>query len=113
MSKALDGRRLIFYTQQPSKKYAGVTEGGWDRPRDCARTLRECDGNDRHLAEGDDNDDNKYSEDGNIPDDNNEYSVGIDGVNEPLDKGNNECGTLSTASARAYPESQQPSVPSR
>ncbi len=37
-------------------------EGGWDRPRDRARTLRERDGNDKPLAEGDkdDNDDDEY-----------------------------------------------------
>jgi hypothetical protein len=50
----------------------GVTEGGWDRPYNRARTLREHDGNDEPLAEGNDNDDNdddKYNKDGNIHDD--------------------------------------------
>jgi hypothetical protein len=47
-----------------------------------------------------------------IPDDDDEYTVGVDGVEEPLDEGNDECDTLSAAPARACPESQQPSVPS-
>ncbi len=78
-----------------------MTEGGWDRPRDRARTLGECDGNNKPLAEGDDNNDGKYGKDGDIPDDDDddEYAVGIDGVNEPLDKGNDECDTLSAAPA--------------
>ncbi len=65
-------------------------EGGWDRLRDRARTLGECDGNDKPLAEGNEDDDNKYGKDGDIPDDDDEYAVGIDGVGEPLDKGNNQ-----------------------
>jgi hypothetical protein len=44
-------------------------ERGWDRPRDCARTLRERDGKDKPFAEHKNNDDNKYSRDGDIPDD--------------------------------------------
>ena len=56
-----------------NEKHAGMTEGGWDRPRDRARTLGEHDGNDEPLAEGDDNDDDKYGKDGNIPDDDDEY----------------------------------------
>jgi hypothetical protein len=45
-------------------------EGGWDRPRNRARTLREHDGNDEPLAEGDNNnnDDDEYDKDGYIPD---------------------------------------------
>jgi hypothetical protein len=69
-----------------NQKQAGVMEGGWDRPRDCARTLRERDGKNKLLAEGDDDDDDKYGEEGNIPDDNDEYTVGVDGVGEPLDR---------------------------
>ncbi len=42
-------------------------EGGWDRPQDRARTLRERDGNDKPLAKGDDDDD-KYDKDSDIPD---------------------------------------------
>ncbi len=44
-------------------------EGGWDRPRNRARTLRECDGNNKPLADGNDDDNDKYDKDGNIPDD--------------------------------------------
>ncbi len=40
-----------------------MTEGGWDRPHDRARSLGEHDGND----EGDEDNNNKYSEDGDIP----------------------------------------------
>ncbi len=50
-------------------------EGGWDRPRDRARMLGERDGNNKPLAEGCDNDGNKYGKDGDIPDDNNEYAL--------------------------------------
>jgi hypothetical protein len=35
--------------------------------------LGEHDGNDKPLAEGEDNDDNEYREDGDIPDDDKEY----------------------------------------
>ncbi len=41
-----------------------MTEGGWDRPYDRARTFGERDGND----EGDEDDDDEYSEDGLMPD---------------------------------------------
>ncbi len=88
-------------------------EGGWDRPRDCARTLGEHDGNDEPIAEGDNNDEDEYGEDGDIPNGDDEYTICIDGVDEPLDEGNDKCGTLSTAPARACPESQRPRVPSR
>ncbi len=88
-------------------------EGGWDRPHDCAKTLGEHDGNSKPLAEGDNNNDDKYGKDSNIPDNDNEYAIGIDGVNKPIDEGNNECDTLSAAPARACPESQRPSVLSR
>jgi hypothetical protein len=33
-------------------KHAGMTEGGWDRPCNRARTLGERDGNNQPLAEG-------------------------------------------------------------
>jgi hypothetical protein len=87
-------------------------EGGWDRPCDRARTLGERDGNDEPLAEGKDDDNDKYGKDGNIPDNDDEYTICVDGVDEPLDKGDHKCGTLSAAPARACPESQQPSMPS-
>ncbi len=41
-----------------------MTEGGWDRPHNRARTLGECDGND----EGNKDDNKEYGEDGDIPD---------------------------------------------
>ncbi len=59
-----------------NQKQAGVTEGGWDRPCDRARTFRERDGNDEPFVEGDDDDDNEYDEDGDIPNDDDEYAVG-------------------------------------
>ncbi len=88
-------------------------EGGWDRPRNLAGTLGEHDGNNKPLAEGDKDNDDEYGKDGDIPDDDDEYVVGIGSVEEPLEEGNDECGTLSAAPARACPESQRPSVPSR
>jgi hypothetical protein len=54
-------------------------------------------GNDAPLAEGDKDEDDKYSKDGNIADDNNKYAVGNDSVKEPLAKGNNDYDTLSAA----------------
>ncbi len=67
-----------------------MTEGGWDRPRDHARSLGERDGNDKPLAEDNEDDDDEYSKDGNIPDNKDEYAVGVDGVGEPLEEGNNQ-----------------------
>ncbi len=52
-----------------------MTEGGWDRPRDRVRTLGERDGNDEPLAEGDDDDEDEYGEDGDIPNDDDEYAL--------------------------------------
>ena len=49
-----------------------MTEGGWDRPHDRARTLGERDGND----EGDKDYDNEYVKDGDIPEDDDEYAGG-------------------------------------
>ncbi len=69
--------------------------------------------NDEPLAEGNDNNNDKYGKDGNIPDNDNEYAVCVDGVDEPLDEGNSECDTLSIAPTQACPESQRLSVPSR
>jgi hypothetical protein len=76
-------------------------EGGWDRPLNHARMLGERDGKDEPLAEGNNGNNDESGKHGNIPNNNKEYAVGIDGVNEPLDKGNNECDTLSAAPARA------------
>ncbi len=67
-----------------------MTEGRWDRPRDRARGLGERDGNDEPLAEGNDDNDNEYSKDGDIANDDDEYTVGVDGVGEPLDEGDNQ-----------------------
>ncbi len=61
-----------------------MTEGGWDRPRDHAMTFREHDDNDEPLAEGDDDNDNKYDEDGNIPNNDDEYAVGLMVLTSPL-----------------------------
>jgi hypothetical protein len=63
-------------------------EGGWDRPRDCARTLGERDGDDKPLAEGNEDNNKEYGEEGNIPDGHNEYAVGVDGVGKPLEESN-------------------------
>ncbi len=52
-----------------------MTEGGWDRPRDHVRTFGEHDGNNKPLAEGDDDDDDEYGEDGDILDDNDKYAL--------------------------------------
>ena len=87
MTKALDGRRSIFCHATTNQKHAGVTEGGWDRPRNRARTLGEHDGNDEPLAEGNEEDDDEYGKDGDIPNDDDEYAIGINGLSEPLHKG--------------------------
>ncbi len=94
-------------------KHMGMTEGGWDRLRGCARTLGEHDGNNKPLSEGNNNDVDKYNKDGDIPDNADNFAIGVDGVNELLDKGNNKYDTLSAAPVQACTESQQPSVPSR
>jgi hypothetical protein len=73
-----------------NQKHAGVTEGGWDRPRDCMRTLGERDGNNEPLAEGNEDDDDEYSKDGDISDNNDEYAVGVDGVGKPLEEGDDQ-----------------------
>ncbi len=63
-----------------------------DRLRNRARTLEEHDGNNEPLAEGNNDDNNKYGEDGNIPDDSVPPAESI---------------------ARLRSESQRTSVPSR
>ncbi len=73
-----------------NQKHAGVMEGGWDRPRDRSRTLGERDGNDEPLAEGDKDNDDEYGKDGNIPDNDDEYAVGVDSVGKPLEEGNDQ-----------------------
>ncbi len=89
-TKKITSRRLIFCHATTNQKHAGGTEGGWDRPRDRARTLGEHDGNDEPFAECNKDNDNEYGKDGNIPDDNNEYAVGVDGVGEPLDESDDQ-----------------------
>ncbi len=79
-TKALDDLRwppFDILHATTNQKQAGVTEGGWDRPRNHARTLREHDGNNELLAEGNDEDNDKYNEDGDIPNVNDEYAVGL------------------------------------
>ncbi len=73
-----------------NQKHAGVMEGGWDRPRDRARTLGERDGNNKPLTENDEEDDNEYGKDGDIPSDDDEYTICVDGVRKPLEEGNNQ-----------------------
>ncbi len=81
---------MIFCHATTNQKHAGMTEGGWDRPRDRARTLWERDGNDKPLAEGDKDNDDDYGKDGDIPDDDNEYAIGVEGVSESLDEGDDQ-----------------------
>ncbi len=67
-----------------------MMEGGWDRQRDRARRLWERDGNDKPLAEGNKDNNDKYGKDGDIPDNKDKYAVGVDGVGKPLDEGNDQ-----------------------
>ncbi len=53
-----------YFTRNNQPKTRGRDKGGWHRPHDRARTFGERDGND----EGDEDDDNKYGKDGDIPD---------------------------------------------
>ncbi len=89
-TKALDGRRSIFCHATTNQKHAGMMEGGWYRPRDRARLLGEHDGNAAPLAEGNKDNNVEYGKDGNIPDEDNKYTVCIDGVGEPLDEGEDQ-----------------------
>ncbi len=66
------------------QKQAGMTEEGWDKPRDRARMLRECDDNEEPLAEGNNNDDDEYNKDSNIPKDEDKYAVGLTVSTSPL-----------------------------
>ncbi len=61
-----------------------MTEGGWDKPHDRARMLREQDGNEEPLAEGNNDDDNKYNKDSNIPNNGEGYAVGLTVSTSPL-----------------------------
>jgi hypothetical protein len=73
-----------YFTRNNNQKHAGMMEGGWDRPRYHARMLGEHDGNDGPLAEGNDDNDNKYDKDGNIPNNDNKYAVGLAVLTSPL-----------------------------
>ncbi len=57
----------------------------------CEDVRGEHDDNKEPLAEcnNNNNDDDQYGEDGNIPNDNNEYTIGIDGADKSLHDGNN------------------------
>ncbi len=48
-----------------------MTEGGWDRPRNRARTLGECDGYKEPCAEGNDNNNDEDGKDSDISDEDN------------------------------------------
>jgi hypothetical protein len=65
-------------------------EGGWDRPHNCARALGKRDGNDKPFAEGNKDNKDEYNKDGNIPNNDDKYTIGIDVVGKPLDKGDNQ-----------------------
>ncbi len=80
---------MIFCHATTNQKHAHVTEGGWDRLHDHVRMLGERDGNDKPLAESNKDDNGKYGKDGNILNDNDNYAIGIDSVNETLDEGGN------------------------
>ncbi len=86
-----------------NQKHMGVMEEGQDWLHSNAKTLGEGDGNNEPIAEGDNNDNDKYDKDGGIADDDNKYTIGVDGVNEPLDKGNNKYDTLSAPPTQACP----------
>ncbi len=72
-----------YFTRNNQPKTRGRDRGGWHRPHDRARTFGERDGSD----EGDEDDDDKYGEDGNIPDEpfdffhatTNQKTSGLDG----------------------------------
>jgi hypothetical protein len=61
-----------FFHVTTNQKHVGVTGGGWDRPHDRARTLGERDGNDK----GNEEDNDEYGKDGNIPNDDDKYAGG-------------------------------------
>ncbi len=102
--KALDGCHLIFCHATTNQKHAGVTEGGWDSPRNCARTLGERDGNNESPAEGGKDDDDKYGKDGNIPGNDDEYAIGVNGIGEPLDERNDQCRPHSSVPCKSVAE---------
>ncbi len=52
-----------------------MIEGGWDRPCNHVRMLGERDGNDKPLAEDDEDDNDEYGKDGKIANEDNEYAL--------------------------------------
>ncbi len=89
-NKGLRWLPSIFCHAITNQKHAGMMEGGWDRPHNCARSLGEHDGNDKPLAEGDKDNGDGYSKDGDIPDNDNEYTIGVNDVGKPLDEGDHQ-----------------------
>jgi hypothetical protein len=61
-----------FFQATTNQKHMGVTEGGWDRLHNRARTLGECDGNNN----GNKDEDKEYGKDGDIPDNYDKYAGG-------------------------------------
>jgi hypothetical protein len=59
-----------FFHATTNQKHTGLTEGGWDRPHNRARTLGKCDGNNK----GNKDDNKEYGEDGDIPNDYDKYA---------------------------------------
>ena len=111
-----------------NQKTRGHDEGGWGRPCNHSRTIGEQDGNNKPLVEDDGNDDkdDEYDEDGDIPNDDDEYAVGLTVSMSPSTRTTTNMLLASTVSARpltnvttsaapvrACPVSQRPSVPSR
>ncbi len=52
--------------------------------------LGERDGNDEPLAEGNEDNTNEDGNDGDIPDENNKYAIGVNSVGKPLEEGNDQ-----------------------
>jgi hypothetical protein len=68
----ISNKPFDFFHVTTNQKHASLTEGGWDRPHNRARTLGECDGNN----EGNKDDDKEYSKDVDIPEDYDKYAGG-------------------------------------
>ncbi len=52
--------------------------------------LGERDGNNEPLDDGKEDNHDEYGKDGNIPDDNDKYAVGVNGVSKPLEEGDDQ-----------------------
>jgi hypothetical protein len=83
------------------QKHAGMTERGWDRTRNWAWTLGECNSIVLGLLSAPKRDPSKYAKEGNMANDNDndKYAVGKNGNNEPLAKGNDDNNTSIAATA--------------